>query len=144
MLQYHTCLNANGLVHGLRTPGEEIVFTARPKIKSQIFRYSRSIFCLLQNGSQDFNFLNCHGGADYSFYVKPIVTFDLKFHGYIISGLASVHIIERFLFFMNWCNVFGPPFPHNLMTPVFLKYFCKQNFFHKFYILIIAFFQVLM
>ena len=32
--------------HGLRTPGEEIVFTARPKIKSQsqIFRYGRSIF----------------------------------------------------------------------------------------------------
>ena len=34
--------------HGLRTPGEEIAFTARPKIhsNSQIFRYSRSIFCL--------------------------------------------------------------------------------------------------
>ena len=34
--------------HGLRTPGEEIAFTARPKIKSQsqIFRYRRSIFCL--------------------------------------------------------------------------------------------------
>ena len=33
--------------HGLRTPGEEIVFTARPKINShsQIFRYGRSIFC---------------------------------------------------------------------------------------------------
>ena len=33
---------------GLRTPGEEIAFTARPKIKSQsqIFRYGRSIFCL--------------------------------------------------------------------------------------------------
>ena len=46
ILQYHTCLNANGLVHGLRTPGEEIVFTVRPKIKSQILRYSRSIFCL--------------------------------------------------------------------------------------------------
>ena len=35
-------------IHGLRTPGEEIVFTARPKINShsQIFRYGRSIFCL--------------------------------------------------------------------------------------------------
>ena len=34
--------------HGLRTPGEEIAFTARPKIKSQsqIYRYGRSIFCL--------------------------------------------------------------------------------------------------
>ena len=34
--------------HGLRTPREEIAFTARPKIQSQsqIFRYGRSIFCL--------------------------------------------------------------------------------------------------
>ena len=34
--------------YGLRTPGEEIAFTARPKIHShsQIFRYSRSIFYL--------------------------------------------------------------------------------------------------
>ena len=35
-------------IHGLRTPGEKIAFTARPKINShfQIFRYRRSIFCL--------------------------------------------------------------------------------------------------
>jgi hypothetical protein len=34
--------------HGLRTPREEIAFTARPKIQSQsqIFKYGRSIFCL--------------------------------------------------------------------------------------------------
>ena len=34
--------------HGLWTPGEEIVFTARPNINShsQIFKYDRSIFCL--------------------------------------------------------------------------------------------------
>ena len=34
--------------HGLRTPREEIAFTARPKIQSQsqIFRYGGSIFCL--------------------------------------------------------------------------------------------------
>ena len=34
--------------HGLRTPREEMVFTARPKIHShsQIFRYGSSIFCL--------------------------------------------------------------------------------------------------
>jgi hypothetical protein len=38
----------NMLYHGLRTPREEIAFTARPKIQSQsqIFRYGRSIFCL--------------------------------------------------------------------------------------------------
>ena len=36
--------------HGLRTPREEIAFTARPKIQSQsqIFRYGQSIFCLPQ------------------------------------------------------------------------------------------------
>ena len=36
------------LNHGLRTPREEIAFTARPKIQSQsqIFRYGRSLFCL--------------------------------------------------------------------------------------------------
>ena len=34
--------------HGLRTPREEIAFTARPKTHShsQIFRYGQSIFCL--------------------------------------------------------------------------------------------------
>ena len=34
--------------HGLRTPREELAFTARPKIQSQskIFRYSQSIFYL--------------------------------------------------------------------------------------------------
>ena len=36
------------LTHGLRTPREQIAFTARPKIHShsQIFRYGGSIFCL--------------------------------------------------------------------------------------------------
>ena len=35
-------------IHGLRTPGQEITFTAQPKIKfqSRIFRFGRSIFCL--------------------------------------------------------------------------------------------------
>ena len=34
--------------HGLRTPREEIAFTARPKVQSQsqIFSYGGSIFCL--------------------------------------------------------------------------------------------------
>ena len=41
-------MSKNGLIHGLRTPGEEIAFTERPKIHShsQIFRYGQSIFCL--------------------------------------------------------------------------------------------------
>ena len=39
---------SNECKHGLRTPREEIAFTARPKIHShsQIFRYGGSIFCL--------------------------------------------------------------------------------------------------
>ena len=39
---------SHGSSHGLRTPREEIAFTARPKIQSQsqIFRYGQSIFCL--------------------------------------------------------------------------------------------------
>ena len=45
--------------HGLRTPREEIAFTARPKIQSQsqIFRYGGSIFCLAHrpNFSDIFN-----------------------------------------------------------------------------------------
>ena len=38
----------NDYLHGLRTPGEEIAFTAGPKIHShsQIFSYGRSIFYL--------------------------------------------------------------------------------------------------
>ena len=38
----------NNRYHGLRTPREEIAFTARPKfaLHSQIFRYGGSIFCL--------------------------------------------------------------------------------------------------
>ena len=39
---------SNTWFHGLRTPREEIAFTARPKIHShsQVFRYGQSIFCL--------------------------------------------------------------------------------------------------
>ena len=37
--------------HGLRTPGEEITFTAWPKIHSQIFRYGQSIYFVCHIGS---------------------------------------------------------------------------------------------
>ena len=45
---YENFITQNTLTHGLRTPREEIAFTARPKIHShsQIFRYGGSIFCL--------------------------------------------------------------------------------------------------
>ena len=41
-------IRVNTYYHRLRTPGEEIAFTARPTInsQSQIFRYGGSIFCL--------------------------------------------------------------------------------------------------
>ena len=41
-------VRAHILCHGLRRSGEEIDFTARPKIQSQskIFSYGRIIFCL--------------------------------------------------------------------------------------------------
>ena len=48
MAKQITIFDCNG--HGLRTPREEIDFTARPKIQSQsqIFWYGGSIFCLPQ------------------------------------------------------------------------------------------------
>ena len=44
----HSFIKLNICNHGLRTPGQKIAFTERPKIHShsQIFRYGRSIFCL--------------------------------------------------------------------------------------------------
>ena len=47
-LRWIILVDSNQLKHGLRTPREEIAFTARPIIQSQsqIFRYGRSIFCL--------------------------------------------------------------------------------------------------
>ena len=38
----------HNMYHGLRTPDEEIAFTALPKInsQSQIYRYGQNIFCL--------------------------------------------------------------------------------------------------
>ena len=44
----YTSTNIYTIYHGLRTPGEEIAFTAQLKIHSQsnIFKYGRSIFCL--------------------------------------------------------------------------------------------------
>ena len=48
-------------IHGLRTPREEITFTARPKIHShsQIFRYGGSIFCLPHRPNFTDIFIGC-------------------------------------------------------------------------------------
>ena len=49
-IRYRSCQKFEfvSFKHGLRTPSEEILVTARPKIHShsQIFRYGQSIFCL--------------------------------------------------------------------------------------------------
>ena len=59
----NVCANQREKHHGLRTPREEIVFTARPKTQSQsqIFRYGGSIFSLPHwpNFSDIFD-LYCH------------------------------------------------------------------------------------
>ena len=49
-------------LHGLRTPREEIAFTARPKIQSQsqISRYGGSIFCLPHRPNFSDVFDLCH------------------------------------------------------------------------------------
>ena len=91
--------------HGLRTPREKIVFTARPKIHShsQIFRYGRSIFFLPQrpNFSDIFDlclhWVSVVHGAEYLSYVKFIATETPTFFGYIISVLASVVDLELLL-----------------------------------------------
>ena len=70
-----------GFDHGLRTPREEVAFTAWPKIHShsQIFRNGRSIFCLPHrtNFSDIFD-LCLH-------WVSVVRGFDLNLHTYITT-----------------------------------------------------------
>ena len=72
--------------HGLRTPREEITFTAWPKIHShsQIFRYGRNIFCLPHRANFQISLI-------YAF-ICPIhvVTFTL------ISNLATDYTLQMF------------------------------------------------
>ena len=72
--------------HRLKTPSEEITFTARPKINShsQIFRYGRSIFCLPH---------------------RPIFSdiFDLCFHW--VSVVRDPVNILQYTYFTSWWNV---------------------------------------
>ena len=65
--------------HGLRTPGDEIPFTTRPKIKSQsqIYMYGQSIFCLPHRPKISGYFDLClHWGPQ---SVLPIITLQDKF-----------------------------------------------------------------
>jgi hypothetical protein len=70
-------LDHSAPVHGLRTPREEIAFTAQPKIHShsQIFRYGRSILCLPQ-------------------WPKFSDFFDLCLH-YVSVVRAPVHVFDQ-------------------------------------------------
>ena len=91
--------NNHTYVHGLRTPREEIAFTARPKIKSQsqIFRYGRSIFCLPHRPNfSDFFDLCLHWVSivrdsnhrnSYSLRVGHLPKFVIVFRGFYTSGV---------------------------------------------------------
>ena len=48
LVHYLSLLAVSENIHGLRTPGKKIAFTARPEIQSQskILRYGQRIFCL--------------------------------------------------------------------------------------------------
>ena len=69
-----------GQTHGLRRPREEIAFTARPKIysHSQIFKFSRSIFCLPHR----------HNFSD---------IFDLCLHWVSVVRAMSKSILHKFI-----------------------------------------------
>ena len=81
----------HGVVHGLRTTGEEITFTAQPKIHahSRIFSYGRNIFCLPHLPKfSDF--------------------FDLCFHWLSVVCVvvhSTLYVLETFLAFLTEFNL---------------------------------------
>ena len=80
-------------LHELRTPSEEIAFTALPKIKSQsqIFRYSRSIFCLPHRPKfSDFSDLCLH-------WVSVV-----REWLHAANSSSAVVIVRNMLCFSNW------------------------------------------
>ena len=80
------------VIHGLRTPGEEIAFTARPKINShsQIFRYGRSIFCLPHGPKiSDFFDLCLHWLSVVRTYVNEI---QKRFNILSVPSSVQVHL----------------------------------------------------
>ena len=107
---YYFLSCCNGQTHELRTPREEIAFTAWPKIqsKSQIFKYSRSIFCVPHrpNFSDIFNL--------YLHWVSVVCG-----QIYVESFFSKIHIPHNSLIYI-W-NIFQVFFFINL-----LKYFCLK------------------
>ena len=115
----------NTKVHGLRTPREEIAFTARPKIQSQsqIFRYGGSIFCLPHRP----NFSDI---------------FDLCLH-----WASVVRAQKHAYFFLNYydrASTIGKCFwsTHNIVLKMVLEFFPLSSFFFKSFFLVILLFKM--
>jgi hypothetical protein len=103
-----------GNSHGLRTPREEIAFTARPRIHShsQIFRYGGSIFCLPHrpNFSDIFDlwlhWVSVVRGNSYIFYFIKRMAMRKNVCTYIC---VSQHINIVFLIMSGIKSTFAPP-----------------------------------
>ena len=84
-------------MHGLRTPGEKIAFTAQPKIQSQsqVLRYGQRIFCLPHRPKfSDFFELCLHWVS----VVRDLMAHTQKLGNYIKKKLGYLPIV----YFMMW------------------------------------------
>jgi hypothetical protein len=108
---------SNACIHGLKTPREEIIFTALPKIHShsKIFRYDRSIFCLPHQP----NFSDIFDSCLYWVSVvracirsdKPSVKRQLK--KYSVSKIVDLSLFEEIVL-VNSKNWQGKSFSRSL------------------------------
>ena len=101
---YVICIDV--LMHGLRTPSEEIAFTARPKIHShsQIFRYGRSIFSLPHRPKfSDFFDLCLHWVS-----VVRVYNIALSYGHLICTFISENQGLEKLRFVSNLRNISGP------------------------------------
>ena len=123
--------------------------TANPVHLSQNWAKLAVLFSwLLQNGSQDFDFFNCHEGRLFNLcethcYFCPQILwafhFSLSQCAYIWTASFLHELMQCVLLplsekLLSHICTWMASFPHELMTRVLLKYFCKQNIFHKLYI----------
>ena len=111
----------NPFAHGLRTPREEIAFTARPKTQSQsqIFRYGGSIFCLPHRPNFSdifdlcFHWVSVVRVCTHSMYVYLVRVFYTIYEGspeqVLIGGLFHLAMFER-----KQCMMMGRCLPYPL------------------------------
>ena len=103
---FFTCILTNYVSHhGLRTPREEIVFSARPKIHShsQIFRYGRSIFCLPHRPNFSDNFDLC------LHWVSVVRALQ-----YVLSSLNAVISTNESTRFLTGHVIYNPAYTYKL------------------------------